>query len=234
MMGRGTCATLQIEPDPPGSWCLDCGRTLRFTRPLAVAQCDACRRQSRDPRAPWPLVRVGEYRGELRDAVLRLKHGSLEGLPEMLGGLLAKQWRAVSGALGSPDAGRICVQPIPSPWLRRLERGRDHAGVLGDAVAADLRAARGRLLRQRWGLPQARRSGAGRRGEESGRTEQATHVPSRFQSNTWGHMPIWRSVLLVDDVRTTGATLTEAAEVLRRLGVKRLSAAVLAVSHDQF
>jgi ComF family protein len=41
--------------------------------------------------------------------------------------------------------------------------------------------------------------------------------------------PMPETVLLIDDVRTTGATLSEAAEVLLDSGVKRVSAGVVAV-----
>ncbi|MBM4113016.1 MAG: phosphoribosyltransferase [Phycisphaerae bacterium] len=112
------------------------------------------------------------------------------------------------------------------PFLRRLERGHDHGRSLARAFAKALGARPLRLLRQRWGTPQSRRDGAGRRDESSRARFRVRRACSPGAAGVIG-------VLLVDDVCTTGRTLIDAAAALRSQGCRVVGAAVIAVSHDE-
>ncbi len=131
--------------------------------------------------------------------------------------------RPVIGAMAEPLAElvRPAVQACnPSPvvtWAptlgsRRRHRGYDQARLLAEAVARRLDLATAALLRRRRALPQ---TGQG----------HADRIKSPSFSNRRSSPPC---VLVLDDVRTSGATLAAAATALRREGAEWIIAACLA------
>ncbi len=101
------------------------------------------------------------------------------------------------------------VVAVPSARARRRRRGFDPAGELATALAARLEVDLVPCLARRGSGHQL-----GRR-----RAERIRHPP-RIESIG----PAPRSVLLIDDVLTTGATLTSCAATLRAAGAKRIVA----------
>jgi predicted amidophosphoribosyltransferase len=119
------------------------------------------------------------------------------------------------------------VVPLPSPWWRRCHRGMDHTALLAIEVAASIRGRRRHWLSRRWGPPQV---GSGRRARQQV-AAQVTVGPMRWIEERlrgrrrWDHdIP----VLLVDDIVTTGASLSACARVLRSAGHRTVVAAVIA------
>jgi predicted amidophosphoribosyltransferase len=99
--------------------------------------------------------------------------------------------------------------PVPPSRARRRRRGFDPAAELAAALAAKLD---GELV------PCLARRGAGHQVGRR-RADRIRHPP-RIEAAS----PVPRSVLLVDDVLTTGATLTACAAALRAAGAKRIVA----------
>jgi len=134
-------------------------------------------------------------------------------LGQMLGQLVA------SGTEDDQTAPQL-VMPAPMHWRRRFVRGWDHARALGRAVGRELRLPVGdELIRlrntpQQAQLPRSRRI-ANVRGAFAVRKPQALNGAS---------------ILLVDDVTTTGATANEAARTLLQAGAARVTLAVVAKS----
>jgi predicted amidophosphoribosyltransferase len=120
-------------------------------------------------------------------------------------GLMADriQWLAPAGLLGG------AIVPVPAAPLRSLRRGFDPAAELAAALAARLDAPLRPCLVRRGGGRQV-----GRR-----RAERIGHPP---EVHARGEVP--RSALLVDDVLTTGATLSACARALRSAGAVRIAA----------
>lgn len=111
------------------------------------------------------------------------------------------------------------VVPVPLHPRKQRQRTYNQSALLADALARRLGLeARGDSLRRARATPsQTRLSAAARRANVRGAFEVAR--------------PAWvrgRSVLLVDDVMTTGATLHEAAACLKRAGAWRVWAVAVA------
>jgi predicted amidophosphoribosyltransferase len=100
----------------------------------------------------------------------------------------------------------------PTTPERARGRGFDQAELLARAVARHLRRPVRRCLRRLSGLHQ------------TGQAAEVRHVGPRFVAIA----PIQGSVLVVDDVCTTGATLSTAAAALRRAGARQVRGVVMA------
>ena len=108
-------------------------------------------------------------------------------------------------ALGKPDV----LVPVPLHSARRRERGYNQAAALADALAEAIAAPRlaGALTRVRSTRAQAR----------LGPAERRRNIAGAFRVERPAAMK-GRSVLLVDDVMTTGATLESALAALAAAG----------------
>ena len=151
-----------------------------------------------------------EYGGPIAEAIQRFKYEGRSDLGSRLGALMAEKARR---SVVEVDA----VIPVPLHWRRRRKRGYDQAALLARPIAKSLGVPA--LLR---GLRRVRN------------TTSQVELPFRErQRNVAGAFVASRlngagRVLLVDDVRTTGATLESAAAALRAGGVSEVRTLVLA------
>lgn len=202
-------AELPVELDEVGAWCLRCGESVAAAE-VTPRGCASCRGQ----RLPWRrFVRVAEYSAILATRINQVKHLRWSAMAEALGARLAEQCR--SGLVSKPDA----VVSIPMPWLRRWWRGIDHGAWLAGGVARSLGIPAVPIGTQRLGPPQASRSRS-----ERLRTSHRFAISRRQRRLVAG-----RRLLVVDDVRTTGATLRQFARLLREAGAAEVQVAVVAV-----
>jgi ComF family protein len=141
------------------------------------------------------------FDGPARAAVLKLKFAGEGSVARALG----KAMSAVGEELLPVEA----VTWVPLSRKRLATRGYDQARLLARYVSDGTGVpARRLLVRVRDIPPQAK----------SGRRERMEAVKGLFVARP----PIPRSVLLVDDVLTTGATAGECARVLEREGARRV------------
>lgn len=198
----------------PDSVCPHCAATIGpFGAPDGF--CPQCR----DEKFAFDsVVRLGPYLGVLREVILRLKYHQNEALAELIGETWALQAQAVLTAL-QVDA----VVPIPLHWWRRWRRGYNQSAALAQGLAGVLRLP----LQTAW-LRRIRNTPMQTKMSLSGRRE---NVRNAFRVRH-GISVKDRSILLVDDVMTTGATANESARTLRQAGAKRVIVAVLARAHS--
>ncbi len=194
------------------AYCRRCGED-RQDFLLNEGQCTACLTGWHRTRF-HRFIRVGKYRGALKRLVLDFKRRST--LDRLLGGFLAD---ATAGAL-DPDAIDLWV-PIPAHWRRRLVVGYQPTLLLARAAAAAFSGCVVEALRAvRFVKPfhlQPRLSPKRR----------AEAIRGAFGLR--GGIDLHRkTVCLVDDVTTTGATLAEARRILGEAGASQVAAAVIA------
>lgn len=224
----GICALCGRALDPDDNhFCNVCRTVLTSDPHAACPRCaatvgpfvsleDGCT-HCRDSRFHFEsATRLGPYEGLLRETVLRLKQSYNEGLTENVGRLWGECAEPKLRALGVE-----AVVPVPLHWWRRWTRGYNQSEVLADALAERLGVPcqRSWLRRTRSTPPQTRQSPTGRWENMRGAFQATAGVGLKGQS-----------VLLVDDVLTTGSTCSEAARALRLAGAARVHVAVLAKS----
>lgn len=236
---RILAAEAHWQPDDPASYCFRCGRSVgpfETTPPESHSPgCSTCR----DSPVPWDrFVRLGEYAGVLRRAVLEVKFHRSEHLGTALGHELGVALDTQL-AWARVDRSRVRIIPVPASHAHRVRTGIDHAMILAAAVRD---VAGGRIVR-----PIRRRHGPSQR--EVPRGERQRNARRSF-TPTWnirqwladllcwgrggrtGHHRAARrtavqlepgtTLVLVDDVKTTGATLSAACRaVLASYGLKR-------------
>lgn len=207
------CAEHALEPcrfDPCEPRCPGCAE--RLPAGIGGGICARCRRE---PRGYRRLVAGGPYRGALREWILAFKHGGRRELAQPLAAFLADAWRLDGG----PPPGAVLTS-VPLHTLRRVERSHDQARHLAEELAALLGLAHVAALRRtRWTPPQGAPGASSRAANVAGAFELAPRGAGRLAG---------RSLWLVDDVVTSGATARACAEVLRRAHATDVSVLALA------
>lgn len=189
--------------------CATCGHSCR---PEALL-CSRCRRRlgAMEPLSgkgaagldrAWSLA---PYEGVARSLVAALKFRRLLPVAELMADRI--HWHAPAHLLSG------AIVPVPPARARLRRRGFDPAGELAGALAERLGSPLEPCLERRGGRRQVGRRRAQRLGQ-----------PPRIHAT--GTAP--RSVLLVDDVLTTGATLSACAQALRTAGAARVVAVTFA------
>ena len=184
--------------------CAACAGVL--DSPLDGAVCTRC----------WTAARfaAGRYHGALRSIIHAFKYEGRRTLAAPLGALLRA---SAADLLRDAD----CVVPVPlHPW-KRLRRGFNQADDLAQHLGVPVVHA---LWRVRVTMSQAGLTAAGRQRNVRG----AFRVSPWLWPATRAHFLRNRIVVLVDDVKTTGATLEACAEALRSAGVREVRTLTLA------
>ncbi|MBN2500036.1 MAG: ComF family protein [Anaerolineales bacterium] len=212
--------------DTPGNrWCPDCVRkTTRLPAGIGADEeiicpsCGApvklpgfCVRCQETPPAYQAVRSWGEFGGPVRNAIHQLKYKRDIALGDALGQHLIDLLRVLGWEVD-------IVVPIPLAAARRAERGYNQAALLARpiALALGLDYSPGAVLRVRETQTQVGLN----------LIERQKNVKDAFRGNT--KLVRGKSILLVDDVMTTGATLNACANALQAAGAVHVFALTLA------
>ena len=207
-----------------GGVCTVCGE--RLFSPYALAgpvnevesefRCGMCRRV--EPVFARAMA-YGSYESGLRELIHLLKYGGVRPAANVLGRMLAE---AIGGLEADfPPEGVILI-PVPLHRKRLQQRGFNQAELIARAAMKNMRADRLRL----------RPAALARTRETESQIGLTNH---QRRANLRGAFAVaepeavkgWE-VLVVDDVYTTGSTVSECARVLRRAGASKVWVATVA------
>lgn len=210
-----SCLLCHSYPLPGQLLCAPCCRDL----PIPSQICSRClhRPGSARDRCPGchhqtpmrPLLHISRHEGTLRKLILSAKNGH----KDHLGSVLARQLALLV------DRTEFFRQPSKPPVVlaipRSLPRRISHGAPLSERIAVPFARFLGfqfhRWLRRKGSRPQVSLSPAARR--------RLTHRSFIACPHHRALVEQRRTAILVDDVRTTGATLSAATRALERKGI---------------
>lgn len=187
--------------------CSRCAAVLSGGSAPPPAECQWCRHL----KLPFEsITSVSNYETGLAEAVLRAKTSRGAATAWDLGILLAEK-------LPTDSVVDPLVVDVPMHWARRLRRGMSSAEMIARSIAA--RRGWQRRSVAKCCRPLAKQS-------ELPFAARQKNVRGAFQ--VIGPVPTDRTILLVDDIMTTGSTLRELASTLRKAGAADVRVAVVA------
>jgi ComF family protein len=208
---------LRLDPVESRGFCELCWQTVipitdpcgRCGVPGAAPLCPACRA------CPQPFASVRAtwlYGGQLAVAIHRLKYRGAAHLARPLGALMA------AGHAACPDGSSTVIVPVPLHPARLRRRGFNQAALLAREAVRAMGAGHVRydlLHRIRDTAPLA----------GLGRAQRLHNVEGAFAARPEVR---GRTVLLVDDVMTTGATAAACARAALEQGARQVHVLTLA------
>ncbi len=204
----------------PNMFCRDCLKQMEFLVPPFCSRCggeyegflDVCPECLEGAGYKWDGAFCAfAMRGFLKEQLHCCKYQNQPELAEALGGL---GFMAVRDRLPAVDA----VVPVPLHWKRYLNRGFNQAELLAKCLARHLNVPCFDVLGRRKSTKQQAKLAKSDRQRNLSRAffiKNSTNVRKR-------------AILLVDDVMTTGSTLSAAASVLKRAGASKVYVFALA------
>jgi ComF family protein len=184
--------------NPGIEWCDECHATLRvISKPI----CQNCQ----DFPEILHVRSFAHYEGPLLRAILHLKYRPNRTIAWMMGGWLAELCRR-EGWKAS------LVLAVPLARIKKRQRGYNQAGLIADGLADHLNIKRGKNILKR--IRETRSQVGLDIVHRRLNVQNAFRVDSRVADD-----PI---VFLVDDLLTTGATMSACTDALQSAGVERV------------
>ncbi len=196
-----------------GLWCTDCDRR---TRRFDARESRSTLRLSGE--TDLSVISAVPFEGALREAVHALKFGGAPHLADTFAPWMCAAWRHAGG----DDLPVDVVLAVPLHRARERERGYNQSEWLARRIATELRS--------RYTHNALRRVRATDQQALLSPVQRLTNVRDAFSANR--ELLHGKRVMIIDDVLTTGATLTECASACRQAGAAGVAALTLARAAD--
>ena len=164
------------------------------------------------------IARGGTYAEALRTMILAFKSGRTE--------LNSSLTFLADAALAGADFRKqiTLFTPVPLHWRRRLKRGYNQSFLICKKLIKTNAKISTDLVRIRYTKPQASMTSF---------TARRKNVKDAFAVRR-GHKFAGQNVCLIDDIKTTNATLNECAKTLKLAGAKNVFALVLSAAGQEY
>jgi ComF family protein len=197
-------------------------------RSALVVCCEYCQRQIYDEcleRPDWywqgdiPLFAWGKYQGAIKRSIGKFKYDGHRSIGDLYGELIARSWQQFTPP-NLPT--KLVVIPIPLHPEKFATRGFNQAELIArkfcqlTGAKLDISLDRTRSTVPQFGLS---------------KSDRQKNVADVFALKNSTLKP-GTTVLLVDDIYTTGATVRSAATVLRSHNINVCGVAVIAIAGD--
>lgn len=196
-----------------GRLAADCGERCRRCGARLAQAADACAWCRSHELRFDAVAALGRYEGLLRSVVLRMKRHHGEPLAQAMGRLLV-----IARGEMLREFQADAIVPVPLHWSRRLARASNSPDVVAKCLARQL----GVPLHQ--ALCRTRKT----KPQRDLRVRERFHNLRGALAARAGYDIRGLRVLVVDDILTTGATGSAAAEALKKAGATAVAVAVLA------
>jgi ComF family protein len=189
-------------------------------RPTTDILCLYCQRQllENQLKQPQPHSNIfawGDYNGGLKRTITACKYQDHPELATHLGNLLGTAWLQ-----HYPERQELRVIPIPMHIDKQRERGFNQATLIAQSFCRQTRLPIDHSL-QRIKATQAQ--------FQLSPIDRQSNLQDAFQL-TSNHQLTGQAVLIIDDIYTTGATISAASQVLQNSGIKVFGVAVAAIA----
>jgi ComF family protein len=189
--------------------------------------CKYCQRQLQDsqlttPDRYWqeelPLFAWGKYEGSVKRSIAKLKYDGHREIADLYGEWLANSWQQAKVATIPP---KLIIIPIPLHAEKIATRGFNQAELIARSFCQatghklDLSLQRTRSTVAQFGLSKSARQ---------------DNVAGAFSIDLKSQLQPGSTVLLIDDIYTTGATVRSAAAVLSANQINVCGVAVVATA----
>jgi ComF family protein len=195
----------------PGPVCPTCGRPFESPEALSQSpthQCSGCRLS---PPVFDQAISVGQFEGPLREAIHQFKYRPCRSLGRPLGEWMVDRIKVLTNI--------DVIVPVPLHATRLRQRGFNQSLLLAHRMSERLGVPLScdNLFRVRPTRPQVELTG----------NERIVNVAGAFALRRPFEIEA-KSIVLIDDVFTTGATMNECSSVLRTAGAAQVTAFTLA------
>ena len=188
-------------------FCDRCGQPLECAA-IPLMTCGSCLLD------PFPFLAaraVFRYTPSSRALILKLKHGDMTYLADFLAQWMARD----TGYLSDVDL----IVPVPLHWTRLLKRGFNQAALIGKRLSIHTKIPQDPQVLKR--LTATSSQGGLSKKERALNVQKAFGINAKKKGHIQG-----KTILLVDDVMASGATLRFCAESLLTAGAKSVKVQV--------
>ena len=190
--------------------CLECGLSAQAGRSGRYI-CETCLAKVGRGRTSRYSISLFKYEGVIRKAIIALKYKFAFGIAKELAEVCARRIRERGLSLEN-----AILVPIPLHKMRQNWRGFNQAEIAGKLIAENMawQFTPDLLIRKVSNKPQVGLKGPARH----------QNVKNIFEVNSSVRrlVPSACTLLVFDDVYTTGSTIREAIKVLKKLGFQRV------------